>query len=587
MKLGTTTLGTRDSVNILLWEGQRLSPLDNKIIAIDTETNVIKDFTKTPNMVAFQAFDNSNCYYVYPRDVVSFFKVNKSFSYVLHNFAFDYDVINKEGGKSILDDLIDNNQIWDTSILYRLWFLATEGYVPFKYNLAMIAEKFRGYVLPKDDHLRLNWGDYKGMEFNHIPLDMIEYGAKDVIATYDVYSDLLSRFFSLPYKELREKYLFEYMSHHIQLKGDLALNSIYKNGIGFDLPKATELLSNLDSRLNDLGTQLAHWGWVRGMKGGSIAFENAANILGFSKELPRTANGELSTKAEDLEDYAQIPFVKDYVDYHKIEKLTSFVRKLDSNIVHPRYNLLMTTGRTSCKSPNFQQLPKEGGIRQLFKAQEGNTFLITDYSTLELATLAQVCYKRYGRSLMRDKINDGEDLHKYYASVLYSKPISDVTKGERQSAKAANFGFPGGLGIATFIEYAKTYELNIDYDEAKEMRDAWFKAFPEMNEYMANEIGYSITETGRVRGNTRYTAEKNTPFQGLAADGAKLALYDLYRNGFTLRGFVHDEIITEVPLVLAETMLPIQERIMIENMQKVTPDVDIKVESMINPFYTK
>jgi hypothetical protein len=44
-----------------------------------------------------------------------------------------------------------------------------------------------------------------------------------------------------------------------------------------------------------------------------------------------------------------------------------------------------------------------------------------------------------------------------------------------------------------------------------------------------------------------YTHSRNTPFQGLAADGAKLALWRLTREGYRVIGFVHDEILIEVP----------------------------------------
>lgn len=52
--------------------------------------------------------------------------------------------------------------------------------------------------------------------------------------------------------------------------------------------------------------------------------------------------------------------------------------------------------------------------------------------------------------------------------------------------------------------------------------------------------------TGRVRGGVGYTEARNTPFQGLAADGAKLALWELDRQGFRIVAFVHDEIVVEV-----------------------------------------
>src|SRR5262249_55064856 len=55
------------------------------------------------------------------------------------------------------------------------------------------------------------------------------------------------------------------------------------------------------------------------------------------------------------------------------------------------------------------------------------------------------------------------------------------------------------------------------------------------------------TLTGRIRGRVRYSQARNTPFQGLAADGAALALFALVKEGFRVVGFVHDEILIELP----------------------------------------
>ena len=96
-----------------------------------------------------------------------------------------------------------------------------------------------------------------------------------------------------------------------------------------------------------------------------------------------------------------------------------------------------------------------------------------------------------------------------------------------------------------------------------------------------------MTTTGRIRGNTTFCAEKNTPFQGLAADGAKLALFYLQKAGFNIVLFCHDEIVTEVPILEAKKLLAKQEEIMIQSMYKVTPDIKITVESQISAFYIK
>jgi hypothetical protein len=55
------------------------------------------------------------------------------------------------------------------------------------------------------------------------------------------------------------------------------------------------------------------------------------------------------------------------------------------------------------------------------------------------------------------------------------------------------------------------------------------------------------TLTGRIRGRASYGQCRNTPFQGLAADGAGLALYRLIKEGFRMIAFVHDEVLIELP----------------------------------------
>jgi DNA polymerase I-like protein with 3'-5' exonuclease and polymerase domains len=346
-------------------------------------------------------------------------------------------------------------------------------------------------------------------------------------------------------------------------------------------------LKDINKELNNVSERLSMWGWVRGQKGIKDRYAKIMDDLNLSHKLPRTEDGSISSKRDDLEEFRKVPFIRDYLKYIELEKATTFVRDVSSSRIHPRYNAILNTGRTSCSSPNFQQLPRLGGIREMFKADEGKTFIITDYSTLELATLAQVLLDKYGHSTMADKINDGADLHRYYASILYGKPAQDITKDQRQSAKAANFGFPGGLGTATFITFAKGYDLELSQSDAADMKSAWFSAFPEMKNYLKEEAGHVYTLTGRKRGDTTYCAEKNTPFQGLAADGAKIALYNLDKLGFKIVGFVHDEIICEVPKEKADEMLKIQEKVMIDSMKIVVPDVDIAVESQLSDRYCK
>lgn len=556
---------------IQFWQGEELG----RTLAIDTETT-IKPFTETPDLITFQVFDGENLYYVDRSLVSDFLKKHVTRTLVFANAPFDIDVIEKHTGLS-LKEQVENDKCFDINILFRLWKLAIDGDVPRKYSLARICKDLLGIELDKNEEIRCNFADFMEVPTEEIPAEFLEYGAKDVIATFHCFTRLRM--------EITRLNNTNNLSHHIQLLGALALNRMYKNGIGFDEDRATELLRQLNATLEVQHVTMSAYGFVKGIKGNQQAYNNVINYLGL--KLPTTSEGDYSMKESDLEKYKDNHFVKSFLDYKRTEKTTFFIRKLKGSRVHPRYDLLKNTGRTGCSSPNIQQLPRDGDIRSMFKADSGNTLLITDYSAIELATLAQHVYVTQGGSTMRNKINEGTDLHKYYASVLFNVPEDKVEKWQRQAAKAANFGFPGGLGIETFVEFAKGYDIQLTPEEAQNMKDTWFAAFPEMKEYMQGEEGAVTTLTGRIRANTTYCAEKNTAFQGLAADGAKLALYNLMDAGFKLVGFVHDEIITEVPENTAEEMRRLQEQIMVESMSLVVPDVKISVESTISPRYCK
>jgi hypothetical protein len=56
-----------------------------------------------------------------------------------------------------------------------------------------------------------------------------------------------------------------------------------------------------------------------------------------------------------------------------------------------------------------------------------------------------------------------------------------------------------------------------------------------------------FTLTGRLRAKASYCARHNCVFQGLAADGAKLALWRLWCSGYRVVNFVHDEVLLEMP----------------------------------------
>ena len=138
----------------------------------------------------------------------------------------------------------------------------------------------------------------------------------------------------------------------------------------------------------------------------------------------------------------------------------------------------------------------------------------------------------------------------------------------------------------TFIEFSRGYGLELSRSQAQSMKDAWFDSFPEVRNYLSGEQGHVYTLTGRRRAGTTFCAEKNTPFQGLAADGLKLALYAIDRK-YKIVNEVHDQILVECPAEGSEEVLRDVSAIMVAEMRKVVPDVRVATEGVIVTRWTK
>jgi len=569
----------KNTYEVVTWDGEYLG----NHVAIDCETDV-RPFHTTPDLATVMAYGgDERVFYIPLSRLNEFLKFHFDSKLIMHNAPFDVDVIEKHiNKKGYFHYWYDRNLIYDTGILYRLQHLAIAGFVPFKHSLGMLTEKFMGYTMNKEGDVRTSFIPYRNAELKNIPDAHIEYAALDVICTFSVCFTLLSLIQDVD----KMKTL---LSMHIQVKGDLALNHIYKNGIGFDLKKRDVWLKDMDDQIAIVADILATYGWVRGVKGINDKYELIMKHLGLEDKLPRTKDGKLSSAGEDLQPFKDNNFVAAYLQYIQLEKDTNFVRNIESERVHPRYQTLVNTGRTSCSKPNFQNLPRAGEVRSMFKAKEGHTLIITDYSSLELCVLAQVTYEKFGHSVMKDLINEGRDLHRYAASQIYNKEEKDVTKEERQLAKILNFGLGANMGHTTFVDYAAGYGVTLAEEQSFQLKEMWKNIYPEMVEFfkVPNPVPRHYTRTGRARGECTYTAYLNGFFQGPSADGLKLALYELDKLGMKIVGEVHDEIISEVPIEKAEEMLALQEKIMIEQMEVITPDVTIRVESDISPRYKK
>ncbi len=106
-----------------------------------------------------------------------------------------------------------------------------------------------------------------------------------------------------------------------------------------------------------------------------------------------------------------------------------------------------------------------------------------------------------------------------------------IVAGETASTKDKPYG---KWKIDDYFEALKDINQNGNWSKAIEGRDD--KVLPGLFQHPQ-----VVSQTGRVRGRVNYSTYRNTQFQSLAADGAKLAMWELHRRGYRIAFYVHDE----------------------------------------------
>jgi len=261
----------------------------------------------------------------------------------------------------------------------------------------------------------------------------------------------------------------------------------------------------------------------------------------------------------------------------------------DDSRVYPRWRQIgAASGRMSCSDPNMQQLPR-GDYRRCIVAPNGLVLVKADYSQIELRIAAKVS----GDEALLEAYQRGEDLHTITARNVLG--IENVTKQDRQLAKALNFGLLYGMGARGFRLYAKSqYGLELTEKEARSYRDSFFKSYPGLASWHRRVRSRQTKETRTLTGRRRLLDSKtpdtqrlNTPVQGTGADGLKLALALLWERRDQAPGAspvlaVHDEIVVEADADQADATATWVKTAMIDAMANKLAPVPVEVEVQIS-----
>lgn len=121
------------------------------------------------------------------------------------------------------------------------------------------------------------------------------------------------------------------------------------------------------------------------------------------------------------------------------------VREGDGRARPTVYTLGADTGRMSCTRPNFQQLPREGGVRAIITADPGMTIISADFSSVEVRVAAALS----GDQVLMQMLADGLDPHGFAAELVFGP---NWTKAQRYAVKRGVFGRIYGGGVTTLAK---------------------------------------------------------------------------------------------------------------------------------------
>jgi DNA polymerase-1 len=336
---------------------------------------------------------------------------------------------------------------------------------------------------------------------------------------------------------------------------------------------------------------------------GEILFEH----LKISSKGKKTKTGQYATSEDVLKSLKNThPIINKILEYREFKKLKStYVDPLPNMLdksdkrIHTQFMQTVTaTGRLSSNNPNLQNIPirTEAGreIRKAFVAKNNDyQLLAADYSQIELRIIASLSEDKN----MIEAFCSGKDIHIATAAKVFGIKSNEVTRKERNAAKAVNFGIIYGqsaFGLAQNLEISRT--------EAKQIIDSYFEQYPTIKNYIENTIskakknGFVETIFKRRRylpdihsanAVVRGYAERNAinaPIQGSAADIIKLAMIAVYKemkNEKLLSKLilqVHDELIFDVHKNEIEKMKTIVTNAMENTVKLLVPlKVDIGI----------
>ena len=136
------------------------------------------------------------------------------------------------------------------------------------------------------------------------------------------------------------------------------------------------------------------------------------------------------------------------------------------------------TGRSGGQDKiNLQNLPRKDGLRQCIIAPPGHKLVIVDSAQIEVRVLAWLA----GQEDLLEDFRQGKDPYVSFATVLYGVQPDQVSKDQRQVAKAAVLALGFGQGVNGFVGYCEQFGIPMDEETAARIVSTYRRTYREIS----------------------------------------------------------------------------------------------------------
>ena len=486
-----------------------------------------------------------------------------------HNLKFDLRFLDSAG-----IPLPAGQRLFDTMLASQL--LSAGAGPAVKHGLAAVAERALGFTLSKDEQK----SDWTG------PLrpEQLSYAAKDAAI--------------LP--ALAERLRGDIDSAGLQRVCDIEMRTlptiawVEQTGVPFDATAWTRLADAASDELVEVERELTEATGTGGLFEGSstVNWGSAPQVATLLRARGHTVTSTDEAALLELAEAGE-PLAALLLCHRDAAKRTSTYGADYLKWGNPRTGRIHASllqlgsdaGRMSCQKPNLQQVPRDKRYRACIRPGEGRVLIKADYAQIELRLAAEIA----GDTRLIEAFQRGDDLHAVTASTVLGK--TEVSKADRQAAKAVNFGLLYGMGAEGLRLYAKNeYGVQWSVDEAAAVRAKFFDTYRGLKAWHRRQPDGALdtyTVAGRRRsGITSFTQKLNSPVQGSGADGLKAALGLLGETRGRVSSaapvnIVHDEIVVECDRDQAEEARAWVMDAMRSGMETVLQRVPAEVEATI------